>query len=96
MKRALVYFSLFVLPAACLLVVLLSVSHFTVSREIAELESLQDRLIERNKRFITQESALTSPGRIRDLAVTELGLAPADPDQIIYFQVDETQAAGND
>ena len=74
-------------PLACIFLVYLRVEHFVIDQEIRRQESLQERLIERNRRYIAQESMLSSPDRIRQIAQESEGFSMARPGQTIYFSV---------
>lgn len=74
-------------PLACIFLVYLRVEHFVLDQEIRRQESLQERIIERNRRYIAQESMLSSPDRIRKIASETEGFSMARSGQTIYFSI---------
>ncbi|NCN04250.1 MAG: hypothetical protein GW949_01340 [Spirochaetales bacterium] len=90
MKYTSLFLATILLPAALFGLVLLSVQHFQIDQTIRRNKDLQDRLIERNKRYITQESILSSPGRLRALAETEYDRSQPVSEQNLYFFIDSS------
>jgi hypothetical protein len=91
MKYTSFFLATILLPAALLALVVLSVQHFQIDQAIRRNEDLQDRLIERNKRYITQESILSSPSRLRALAEDEYDRSQPASEQNLYFFVDSSR-----
>jgi len=58
-----------------------------LSNEIEELENKQAKLIEENKRLISDISILTSAERIEKIATEELGMHKAESDDIIRVEM---------
>lgn len=96
MKKGSAVFSAILIPGLFIGLVYLSVEHFLLDREIRQLESRQERLIERNIRYIAQASALTSPSRIHGLAKDDLGMRTAQGGEIIYLEVRPANGAERD
>jgi hypothetical protein len=98
MKKAVAWAAALLLPAGILFHVFMSVSHFTVDQRISRAEFLQDRLIERNKRRLAEESILLSPQRVRAVATGEFGWSRPEQDRMVHFWVedhgDEASVAG--
>jgi len=58
-----------------------------LSNEIEELENKQEKLIEENKRLISDISILTSAERIEKIATEELGMHKAESEDIIRVEM---------
>ncbi|MEE0886395.1 MAG: septum formation initiator family protein [Treponema sp.] len=58
-----------------------------LSREIAELESKQERLIEQNKKLVSDISLLSSTDRIEKIASEELGMHKAETEDIVRVEM---------
>ena len=58
-----------------------------LTKEIKELESKQERLIEDNKKLVGEISILSSAERIERIAVDELGMHKAESDDIIRVEM---------
>lgn len=58
-----------------------------LSREIVELENKQEKLIEENKRLVSDISILSSAERIEKIATEELGMHKAESDDIIRVEM---------
>ncbi len=51
--------------------------------EVNELEVEQKNWIDENKKVLADISVLMSPERIQEIATTQLGLEPVDPEKIL-------------
>lgn len=58
-----------------------------LSREISELESKQERLIEQNKKLVSDISLLSSTDRIEKIASDELGMHKAETEDIVRVEM---------
>lgn len=58
-----------------------------LNREIEALEKKQEKLIEDNKRLVSDISLLTSAQRIEKIAVEELGMHKAESDDIVRVEM---------
>lgn len=58
-----------------------------LSREINELEKKQERLIEQNKKLISDISLLSSTDRIERIATDELGMHKAETEDIVRVEM---------
>lgn len=58
-----------------------------LSREIAELERKQERLIEQNKKLVSDISLLSSTDRIEKIATEELGMHKAETEDIVRVEM---------
>jgi len=54
-----------------------------LTREIVELERKQEKLIEENKRLVSDIAVLSSSDRIEKIAVEELGMHKAETEDIV-------------
>lgn len=57
--------------------------YMDLSREITKLEQKQEKLIEENKRLVSDISILSSSTRIEKIAVEELGMHKAESSDIV-------------
>lgn len=62
-----------------------------LSREITELERTQEKLIEENKRLVSEISVLSSAERIEKIATEELGMHKAESDDIVRVEMAENK-----
>ena len=58
-----------------------------LSREIAELEAKQERLIEQNKKLVSDISLLSNTDRIEKIATEELGMHKAETEDIVRVEM---------
>lgn len=58
-----------------------------LSREISELEQKQERLIEQNKKLVSDISLLSSTDRIEKMATGELGMHKAETEDIVRVEM---------
>ncbi len=58
-----------------------------LSREISELEAKQERLIEQNKKLVSDISLLSSTDRIEKIASGELGMHKAETEDIVRVEM---------
>ncbi len=58
-----------------------------LTKEIRELETKQEKLIEDNKKLVSEISVLSSASRIEKIAVEELGMHKAEKDDIIRVEM---------
>ncbi len=86
-KYALLKFLAVILAAAIPLVLILygfqTKKYMDLSREVAEMERTQERLIEENKKLVSDISILSSSTRIEKIAVEELGMHKAESSDIV-------------
>lgn len=64
-----------------------SLKYVSIQREIRELESLESKLIEKNKTLIAEISKLSSTSRIEDFALNELSMRKANSNEIMRVEV---------
>ena len=58
-----------------------------ITKEIINLEAKQEKLIEENKKLVSEISVLSSAERIEKIAVEELGMHKAEKDDIIRVEM---------
>ncbi len=82
---AIVFVSLFALSIPGLLILngLQSRKYTDLKDEILTLEKKEEKLIEENKKLITDISVLSSSQRIEEIAQNELGMRKAESDEIV-------------
>lgn len=58
-----------------------------ISKEIQELETKQEKLIEENKKLVSDISQLSSAERIEKMAIDELGMHKAETEDIVRVEI---------
>lgn len=58
-----------------------------LTKEIKDLELKQEKLIEDNKKLVSEISVLSSAERIEQIAIEELGMHKAESDDIIRVEM---------
>lgn len=58
-----------------------------LSKEVLELEAKQEKLIEENKKLVSDISQLSSAERIEKIAVEELGMHKAEAEDIVRVEM---------
>ena len=58
-----------------------------LSKEVIELENKQEKLIEENKKLVSDISQLSSAERIEKIAVEELGMHKAETEDIVRVEM---------
>ena len=76
-----------IIPALLCLYAFQAKRYTDLTKEIKELESKQERLIEDNKKLVGEISILSSAERIEQIAVDELGMHKAESDDIIRVEM---------
>ena len=56
-------------------------------REVEQMEARQVELVEQNKKLITEISLLSSSERIEKIAEEELGMRPAETEEIVRLKM---------
>ena len=81
--------SLFALsiPVMLVLYAIQSKKYTDLTREITELEIKQEKLIEENKKLVSDISQLSSAERIERIAVEELGMHKAEAEDIVRVEM---------
>lgn len=62
-----------------------------LSREIASLEQKQERLIEQNKKLVSDISLLSNTDRIEKIASEELGMHKAETEDIVRIEMNASR-----
>lgn len=62
-----------------------------LKKEVLELEKKQERLIEENKKMITDISVLSGSDRIESIAQEELGMRKAETEEIVRVEMKESK-----
>lgn len=75
------------IPALLLAYAIQTKRYADLSREIAELEKKQERLIEQNKKLVSDISLLSSTDRIEKIATEELGMHKAETEDIVRVEM---------
>ena len=81
--------SLFALsiPVMLVLYAIQSKKYTDLTKEITELEVKQEKLIEENKKLVSDISQLSSAERIERIAVEELGMHKAEAEDIVRVEM---------
>ena len=58
-----------------------------LTKEIVELENKQEKLIEENKKLVSDIAVLSSADRIEKIAVEELGMHKAETEDIVRVEM---------
>lgn len=58
-----------------------------LTKEVIELEKRQEKLIEENKKLVSDISVLSSADRIEKIAVEELGMHKAESEDIVRVEM---------
>lgn len=75
------------IPLMLILYAMQTKKYTDLTREIADLESKQEKLIEENKKLVSDISMLSSAERIEKIAVEELGMHKAEPEDIVRVEI---------
>ena len=84
-----VLISLFALsiPVMLVLYAVQAKKYTDLTKEITELENKQEKLIEENKKLVSDISQLSSAERIERIAVEELGMHKAQAEDIVRVEM---------
>ena len=90
-KGFLVKFFLFIvvlsIPAMLCLYAAQARRYTNLTKEIRELERKQEKLIEENKKLVSDIAVLSSADRIEKIAVEELGMHKAETEDIVRVEM---------
>lgn len=81
------YFLALLIPSFLCLDSMQSLKYVSIQSEIKALESLEAKLIEKNKTLVAEISNLSSTSRIETIAVEELGMRKARSSEIMRVEV---------
>ena len=83
------FFCIFVLaiPAVLCLYAVQARRYTVLTSEIKELEKKQEKLIEENKKLVSDIAVLSSADRIEKIAVEELGMHKAETEDIVRVEM---------
>lgn len=74
-------------PAMLILYGLQAKKYRDLTKEVVELERKQEKLIEENKRIVSEISVLTNAERIEKIAVEDLGMHKAEAEDIVRVEM---------
>ena len=77
----------FSIPVMLTLYAMQTKKYTDLTREIQDLESKQEKLIEENKKLVSDISQLSSAERIERIAVEELGMHKAEAEDIVRVEM---------
>ncbi len=75
------------IPAMLALYAVQAKKYTDLTKEVVELEAKQEKLIEENKKLISDISQLSSAERIERIAVEELGMHKAEAEDIVRVEM---------
>lgn len=75
------------IPVMLILYGLQAKKYKDLTKEVVELERKQEKLIEENKRIVSEISVLTNAERIEKIAVEELGMHKAEAEDIVRVEM---------
>ena len=75
------------IPAMLILYGLQAKKYKDLTKEVVELERKQEKLIEENKRIVSEISVITNAERIEKIAVEELGMHKAEAEDIVRVEM---------
>ena len=75
------------IPAMLILYGLQAKKYKDLTKEVVELERKQEKLIEENKRIVSEISVLANAERIEKIAVEELGMHKAEAEDIVRVEM---------
>ena len=75
------------IPVMLVLYAVQAKKYTDLTKEIIELESKQEKLIEENKKLVSDISQLSSAERIERIAVEELGMHKAEAEDIVRVEM---------
>jgi cell division protein FtsL len=88
-KQMLLYFAVITMPLFLALVVWQSTRYTDLEREIARLETAQEKWVEGNKRLIAGIAVLSSSERIENIARNDPELVRVKPEDILQIRIEE-------
>ncbi|MDR0450599.1 MAG: cell division protein FtsL [Treponema sp.] len=88
-KRLLLYLAVITMPLFLGLVVWQSARYTDLEREIARLESAQERWVESNKRLIAGIAMLSSSERIENIVRNDPDFVKVKPEDILQIRIEE-------
>lgn len=86
-KRLFIFIMVISIPLMLILYAFQSKKYTDLSKEISNLETQQEKLIEENKNLISDISILTTADRIESVAVDELQMHKAKSDDIVRVEM---------
>ena len=75
------------IPALLIAYAIQTKRYADLAREISDLEKKHERLIEQNKKLVSDISLLSSTDRIEKIAVDELGMHKAETEDIVRVEM---------
>ena len=87
-NKFLFYLLVFTIPVFLGLTVWQSLRYTALNREVVRMEAVQKELVEKNKWFIAEIAKFSSSERIENVAVRDLGLSKAQPENVLQISID--------
>ena len=75
------------IPAMLCLYAVQAKKYTTLTQEVRDLEKKQEKLIEENKKLVSDIAVLSSADRIEKIAVEELGMHKAETEDIVRVEM---------
>ena len=77
------------IPAMLCLYAVQAKKYTTLTQEVRDLEKKQEKLIEENKKLVSDIAVLSSADRIEKIAVEELGMHKAETEDIVRVEINK-------
>lgn len=87
LKKTIIVIIAAMIPVMLCLYALQAKRYTDLTKEIAALEKKQEKLIEDNKKLVSDISVLSSADRIEKIAVEELGMHKAESEDIVRVEM---------
>ncbi len=81
------------IPAFLIVNAVQSRKYIELRNDVIELEKKQEKLVEENKRLITEISQLSSSDRIESIAENELNMRQAESEEIVRVELREKKGS---
>ena len=85
--RSLILLLVLSVPLMLFLYALQAKQYTELTKEVKALELKQEKLIEENKKLVSDIAILSSPDRIEKIAVEELGMHKAEKEDIVRVEM---------
>jgi len=87
-RYALLYFFVLTIPVFLGVAVWQSVRYTELEKNVRDLEVVQEKWVNSNKKLIAAIAVLSSSLRIKQIAVNDLGLVKVRPEDVLQIKID--------
>ena len=88
MRYVVLYFIALTIPMFLGLTAWQSVRYAALEKQTKTLEQDQEKWVEKNKRLIADIAAITSSGKVEEIAVKDLGLKKILPENVLQIWIE--------